>query len=281
MTDRPSDPAAVFRPDGARLCERVASFIRTGVCDANADGVVIVMDGGSASSIVATLAVEALGSDRVYGLVLPSSKLGSRSAQDAEAVAEALEIDHDTTHLQPLLMCFADAVPDETDLHGDPIVRENLVARLRMAMAYLAANATDRLVVGSATRTERLLGSVAKFGDGAADLLPLGGLYGTETNALAAELDLPSFVTEPRPTVGQSPRDAPGAGVDLDPEAIDAILYRLVDAGWDPDRIEADLDVEPEAVDRIVRHHRTTGHKRRLPPTGPAGERVHLESRPS
>jgi NH3-dependent NAD+ synthetase len=107
----------------------------------------------------------------------------------------------------------------------------------------------------------------------------LGGLYGTETNALAAELDLPSFVTESRPTAGQSPRDAPGIGVNLNPEAIDAILYRLVDAGWDTERIEADLDLDPEAVDRIVRHHRRTGHKRRLPPTGPAGERVRLESR--
>ena len=272
MTDSISESPDPFRRNGSELREKCVSFIGTEVADADANGVVVGLDGGADSSAVATLAVEALGPDRVYGLVLPSSKIGSRNAQDAEAVAEALGIETDTIHLQPLLMAFGDMVPDRVNLHGDPIARDNLVARLRMTMAHLAADATGGLVVGSATRTELLLGSVTKHGEGAADILPLGGLYGTETEALAAALDLPAFVTEPRPAAGQYPGKSDGYGVDAPTETVDRVLYRLVDSEWTPERIRSALDAGPAVVDRIVKHHRGSEHERRRPAVGPASD---------
>lgn len=270
MTDVASDRTIPFRRDGSGMYEACVSSLRSTVETANADGIVLVLDGGLETSAVATIAVEALGPESVYGLVLPSSKLGSRSAQDAEAIAAALGIDADTTHLQPLLMCFGDMAPEHTDLHGDPIVRDNLVARLRMAMAYLAGNAMGRLVAGAATRTELLLGSVTKHGDGAADLFPIGGLYATELASLTAELDLPPFVTDPTPTPGQYPDQTGRYGIDASVETIDAVLYRYVESDWGPERISTELDIEPNVVEQIVRHHQMTEHKRRIPPVGPA-----------
>ena len=272
MTDATADAADPFRRDGSELREQCVSFIESEVEDAGANGVVVVLAGGADSSAVATLAVEALGPDRVYGLVLPSSKIGSRNAQDAEAVAEALGIETDTIHLQPLLMRFGEMVPERADLHGDPIVRDNLVARLRTTMAYLAADATDALVVGAATRTDLLLGSVAEHGDGAADLLPLGGLYGTEAGALASALELPAFVTEPRPAAGQYPRRDDGHGIDAPTEAVDRVLYRLVDSGWSPERIRSEVGLDPEVIDRIVEHRRATERERRQPAVGPGSD---------
>jgi NAD+ synthase len=271
MTDTVSARTSAFQRDGAELRAACTSFVRTTVDDASADGVVVELDGGLESSAVATVAVEALGSERVYGLVLPSSKLGSKSAQDAEAIAAALGIETDTIHLQPLLMCFGDMMPEHTDLHGDPVVRANLVARLRMAMAYLAADARDYLVVGSATRTEFLLGAATKHGDGAADLFPLGGLYGTEVEALGDELELPSFVTETPPPVGQYPGDGGRYGIDAPAETIDAVLYGLAEESWTADRISRELDVDRAVVDRIACHRRETARDRRDPPVGPVG----------
>lgn len=252
------------------------SFVRSIVDAADCDGVVVRLDGGVASTIAATIAVEALGADRVYGLVLPSSKLGSKSAREAEAIAETLGIESDTVHLQPLLMCVGDMAPTHTDLHGDPIVRENLVARLRMAMCYLAANARGRLVVGSTTRTELLLGTFSKHGDGAADLLPLGGLYRTEVETLAEAFDVPSFVSEPTGIASYYPAhvEVERPGLEAPSAAIDAVLRRILEGESDPERIRAtlEIDVDPGTVERIVRHYRLTEHKRRRPPVGPTAD---------
>jgi len=259
-----SDP---FRRDGARLRSACVSFLRSTVDAAEADGAVVRLDGGVGSTVVATLAVEALGTDAVYGLVLPGSKIGSRNAQDAEAVAEGLGIEFDTLHLQPLLMCFGDLSPERVDLHGDPIARRNLVSRLRSAVMYLAANATGRLVLGSVTKTDRLLGAFTKRGDADADVLPIGGLYRTELEALVEALGLPSFVSE-EPPIESLPGVPERFDTELPTETVDRALRRLLE-GEPPERIATALGVDFEPVERIAAHHRATEHKRRLPPIGP------------
>jgi NAD+ synthase len=257
---------AGFREDTDAMRSDCVSFVRSTVSAAGAEGVVIGLNGGLGSTVAATLAVEALGSDRVFGLVLPSSKIGSRSAQDAEAVADILGIETETIHLQPLLMSFGD-LATHTDLHGDPIVRENLVDRLRMTMLYLTANATDRLVVGTTTRSELLLGSFTKYGDGAADILPFGAFYRTEIETLADDLEIPDFVTETPAAMGFYPGRSDSHDLDEPQSVIDSILRRLVEGTDDPERIADSLGVDVVTVDRIARRHESTDHKRRLPLT--------------
>jgi len=267
--DEPPDNADPFGPlDPAAERNRIRTFVDDRVAAANADGVVVNMSGGLDSTVTAALAVEALGADRVYGLILPCNKIGAPHARDAEALADALGIDHDTVHLQPLFAQFGAAAPDRFDLHDEPIRSGNAVARLRMSMAYLAANATNRLVCGTTNRSERLLGYVTKHGDGAADLLPLGHLYKTDVRALAAELDVPEFVVEKPPTAGFLPgqRDADDLGASYD--VIDAVLRFGVDRGLDAEAIGDRLadDVDREAVTDLLARHRASAHKRATPP---------------
>ncbi len=261
-TDPPIDPATELN--------RAKTLVRDTVASADADGVVINMSGGLDSTVTAAVAVEALGSERVYGLILPRNKLGARHARDAEALAEALGIDHDTVHLQPLFMGFGNVVPDRFDFHDDPALAGNAVARLRMTMAYLAANATNRLVPGTTNRSERLLGYHTKHGDGAADMLPIGHLYKTEVRAVADALDVPEFVVEKPPTAGffAGQRDADELGADYD--TIDRILRLGVDEGLDPETVASRVDVGSETVTGLLDRHRATAHKR-SPPSMPAG----------
>lgn len=265
MVDMGNKAGATFRTDPDTMRKECVSFVRSTVAGSETTGVVVGLDGGLDSTVAATLAVEALGSGRVSGLVLPSSKIGSRSAQDAEAVADLLEIDSETIHLQPLLVRFGELAPN-TDLHGDPIVRENLVARLRMAMLYLAANATNRLVLGTTTKSELLLGSLTKYGDCAADLHPLGEFYRTEVETLADDLEIPSFVTETPEAIGFYPGRSDRHDLGEPQSVIDTVLRRLVEDGDDPERIQAVLDTDRETIDRIARRHEATAHKRRRPP---------------
>jgi NAD+ synthase len=147
-----------------------------------------------------------------------------------------------------------------------------------MTLAYLAANATDRLVCGTANRSELLLGYFTKHGDGGADMHPIGHLYKSEVRALAAELDVPEFVVEKPPTAGFLPgqRDADDLGAPY--EVIDRVLRLGVDRGLDAaaiaDRLSGDEDaagdVDEETVADLLARHRATAHKRTTPdvPTG-------------
>ena len=260
--------------------ERVRSFLESRVAAAGAEGVVVNMSGGLDSTVTAALAVEALGADRVYGLILPCNKVGAHHARDAEALADALGIDHDTVHLHSLFAQLGAVAPDRFDLHDEPVLSGNAVARLRMTLAYLAANATDRLVCGTANRSELLLGYFTKHGDGGADLHPIGHLYKTEVRSLASELDVPEFVVEKPPTAGflQGQRDADDLGAPY--EVIDRVLRLGVDRGLDAAAIaerlsdggEGDVDtdeegdVDEETVAALLARHRATAHKRTTPP---------------
>ena len=258
--------APVNVADPATEMERSVSFVRETVSSAGANGDVINMSGGLDSTVAAAIAVEALGSDRVYGLILPCNKIGAHHARDAEGLAEALGIDHDTVHLQPLLAQFGSVAPDRFGLHDEPTLVGNAIARLRMTLAYLAANATGRLVCGTTNRSERLLGYLTKHGDGAADLLPIGHLYKTEVRSLAETLEVPGFVLEKPPTAGllAGQRDADDLGADYD--AVDPALRLAIDEGVPPAEIASRLGLDREVIDDLLERHRATEHKRASPP---------------
>ena len=257
--------------------ERICSFLERQVTRARSDGVVVNMSGGLDSTVTAALAVEAVGADNVYGLILPCNKIGAPHARDAEALADALGIEYDTIHLQPLFTQFGSVAPDQFNLHDEPTRTGNAVARLRMTLAYLAANAMNRLVCGTTNRSELLLGYFTKHGDGAADLLPLGHLYKTEVRTLATELSVPEFVVEKPPSAGFLPgqRDADDLGAAY--ETIDPVLQLGVDRGLDSDAISDRFDesnvgpaVDAETITGLLERHRSTAHKR-VPPPIPGG----------
>jgi len=101
IRDASDDAVGPFEaPDPAAERERIRTFIDDRVAAANAAGLVVNMSGGLDSTVTAALAVEALGADRVYGLILPCNKIGAPHARDAEALADALGIEHDTVHLR-------------------------------------------------------------------------------------------------------------------------------------------------------------------------------------
>jgi len=122
-------------------------------------------------------------------------------ARDAEAVASILDVDYRRVPLQPLVTAFQRVVGTAGEPADDLVAVGNASERFRMTCAYYVANTTNRLVVGTVTRTERLLGSVTKYGENGVDLSLFGDLYRTEVRALARRW------TSPR-----SSSTAPGAG---------------------------------------------------------------------
>jgi len=246
--------------------DEVVSFVTDSVTKANARGVVVGLSGGIDSTLTATLAVQALGSDRVLGLGLPARE-PDENVQEARTMAEGLGIEFRECDLRPLVDLFEDHVAPEVAPTGGREAVGNVVARLRMAALYYAANARSLLVLGTANRSELLLGYFTKFGDGAADLFPLGDLYKTEVRALASHIGVPRRIVTREPTADmwRDQTDADDLGARY--ETIDPILRRVVDRSERVATVVEALDVEAETTERVATMYVNSLHKRAVPPT--------------
>ncbi|WP_153552313.1 NAD(+) synthase [Halomicrobium sp. LC1Hm] len=249
-----------------RLREQLPRFVERTLERAGAEGVVVALDGRVGSTVAAVLAIEAVGVDRVSGLVLPANMNDEASARAAEAVASMLSIEYERLQLRPLLSAFQRVIGAAGEPADDVVALDNARERFRMACLYYVANTTDRIVLGSVDRTRRLLGSVTKHGDDGVDLAPLAPLYYTEVRALARAVDVPSNILDRSTrTAGRADSDPEQLGVD--PETLDEILHALVDQAQPPAAVAERLAVDRATVQRVRKWCETTRHKRRPPLT--------------
>ncbi|MEV4917827.1 ammonia-dependent NAD(+) synthetase [Streptomyces tirandamycinicus] len=140
------------------------------------------------------------------------------------------------------------------DSHHRDFVLGNIKARQRMVAQYAVAGAHDGLVVGTDHAAEAVSGFFTKFGDGAADLVPLTGLTKRRVRAVADALGAPAELVWKTPTADLETL-APGKA---DEDAL-GVTYDDID-----DFLEG-KPVDERAFETIVRRYRATGHKRALP----------------
>lgn len=140
------------------------------------------------------------------------------------------------------------------DAHHQDFVQGNIKARQRMIAQYAVAGAHDGLVVGTDHAAEAVSGFFTKFGDGAADLVPLTGLTKRRVRAVADVLGAPVELVWKTPTADLETLD-PGKA---DEDAL-GVTYDDID-----DFLEG-KPVDERAFDTIVRRYRLTEHKRQLP----------------
>lgn len=181
------------------LSGAIQKWIRESVSNASVGGVVVGLSGGLDSAVATSLAARALGSENVLGLIMPCGS-SSEDTRDGIRIAEHLGVKYRINDLSPVLDTFIIAGElDETVI----INIANIKSRLRMAMLY--ANSQGRLVLGTGNYSEILVGYWTKWGDGAADLLPLARLYKDEVGELARVLELPEWVINRVPSAGLWP----------------------------------------------------------------------------
>lgn len=242
---------------------RIVQFIRETIASSDTGGVVVNMRGDVDTTVTAALAVEALGPDHVYGLILPCNKLGEPSARNAETLAGALGIEHDTIHLRPLLTQFGAVVNDQFRMHEDHISIEAVITGLRTTLTYLAADERDALVCGTTNRSDRLLGNVVEYGTGDADLSPISHLFQTDVRVMAELLDIPEFVTSDTQVGRRPPRDA--SGPDLTDEDLDWVLRLHVDKGLDAEEVANEVNLNAGTVSTVLTRYDRVERERRRP----------------
>ncbi len=228
------------------LSDDIAAWIEETVHSAGAEGVVLGLSGGVDSAVAAALCKRALG-EKALGLVMPCESPLS-DEEDALEVARAFSLDTLTFRLDGALEALLSILPD-----GPRLARANLKPRLRMVVLYHVANSRNCLVCGTGNRSEIEVGYFTKHGDGAADILPLGGLLKTRVRELAGELGVPERIVDKPPSAGLWERQTDEEELGMSYAELDRALCAL-DAGQ-----------EAPLLERVRGLVRCSEHKRKPP----------------
>jgi NAD+ synthase len=245
--------------DPRDIKSKLTKFIRERVQKAEAEGVVIGLSGGLDSSTVAFLCAGALGGGRVLGVSMPEAEVTDpRDVADAREIAKKLGIDFRVVDITPAVLGVR---ANLTDFRVDALLpAANIKPRIRMTVLYYYANLLNRLVVGCGNRSELRAGYFTKYGDGAADLLPLGCLYKTQVKELAAYLGVPEQIIHKVPSAGLWRGQTDEAELGFPYEKID-MIYAGLDLGLKLGDIAGAAGVKKEDVKKFIEREQKSAHK--------------------
>ncbi|MDX6647702.1 MAG: hypothetical protein QOK40_3429, partial [Miltoncostaeaceae bacterium] len=147
--------------------------------------VVLGLSGGIDSALVATLAADALGSERVVGVAMPSPHSSPHSLADAQALAESLAIRLEAIPIAPVVGAFEEALADLFAGLPRDITEENLQARVRGTLLMALSNKFGWLVLATGNKSEISVGYSTLYGDMVGGFAPIRDLYKTWVFRLA------------------------------------------------------------------------------------------------
>lgn len=171
----------------------IQKFFEENGPDCNA---VVGISGGKDSSVVAALCVEALGKERVIGVLMPN---GEQADIDmSHLLVEHLGIRHYVVNVHDAIEGLAKAIPMELT----PQSRTNMPPRIRMATLYAVSQCCNGRVANTCNLSEDWVGYSTRYGDAAGDFSPLSRLTVQEVKAVGRELGLPEELVEKVPIDG-------------------------------------------------------------------------------
>lgn len=159
---------------------------------------VIGISGGKDSSIAAALCVEALGKDRVIGVLMPKGV--QHDIDKAYLLVNHLGIKHYEVNIQEAYDSIVNAMPDGFELSTQSIT--NLPPRIRMTALYAVSQSVNGRVVNTCNLSEDYVGYSTRYGDSVGDFSPMSNLTVTEVKQIGYELGLPAELIEKVPIDG-------------------------------------------------------------------------------
>jgi NAD+ synthase (glutamine-hydrolysing) len=237
--------------------------------------VVIGLSGGIDSSLVATVAVDALGSSHVHGLAMPSRYSSEGSLADAAALAERLGIDLRVVPIERAHVALSDVLDPLVGGAPRGLTDENLQSRLRGVVLMAVSNDTGWIVLTTGNKSEMATGYSTLYGDSAGGFAVIKDVPKTLVYELCR-------YRNGRDGVGSGPipeavlEKAPSAELRADQrddqslppyEVLDPVLAAYVEQDRTPPEMVAD-GFDPAVVDQVVRLVDGAEYKRRQMPPG-------------
>ena len=239
--------------------------------------VVIGLSGGIDSSLVATVAADALGAGRVHGLSMPSRYSSEGSRSDAEALAERLGIDLKVVPIEDAHVAFTSMLAPVLGREPSGLTDENLQSRLRGVLLMAVSNAKGWIVLTTGNKSEMATGYSTLYGDSAGGFAVIKDVPKTLVYDLCRYRNTQAVLEGLTPPIPDSVLDKPPSA-ELRPdqrddqslpayEELDPVLQGYVEG----DHTAADLVAEgfdPALVDQVVRLVDGAEYKRRQMPPG-------------
>lgn len=169
---------------------------------------VVGVSAGKDSSVVAALCVEALGKDRVIGVMMPHG--GQNDIDKSYELVEHLDIRHLVADIEEAYYAILDEIiygtynrrEDFGDFRVSDQTKTNLPPRIRMSMLYAISQSLNGRVSNNCNLSEDWVGYSTRWGDSVGDFAPLANLTVTEVKAIGYELGLPTELIEKVPSDG-------------------------------------------------------------------------------
>jgi NAD+ synthetase len=269
----PVSPEAVEDPDAVAQLE---NGLVVGIRDyfrklGLRPGAVIGLSGGIDSAVTAHLAVEALGPDRVLGVVMPGPFSSDHSLRDAQALTRNLGIEVRRVDIGPIYEAYLGsfrALFGDRDDYG--VAQQNIQARIRGAILMAVSNATGRLVLATGNKSEFSIGYCTLYGDTVGGLAVLGDVYKRDVYALARRANaaaerIPANTLEKPPSAELAPGQLDSD--DLPPyEILDAVLEHAIEGGLGAAGIAPPPGAGARTVRDVVARLDINEYKRRQAP---------------
>ncbi|MDD7348195.1 MAG: NAD(+) synthase [Clostridiales bacterium] len=163
---------------------------------------VVAISGGKDSSVVTALCVEALGRDRVYGVLMPQGVQHDINA--SMDLVNHLGIDYCVINIGKTVKIITDEIESSMDRILSEQAKVNLPARIRMSTVYAVSQTMNGRVANTCNLSEDWVGYSTRYGDAAGDFSPVSGLTVHEVRAVGEALGLPKHLIYKVPEDGLS-----------------------------------------------------------------------------
>lgn len=266
-------PSAIASPlsDEAEIWQAVVMGLRDYVGKNGFSSVVLGLSGGIDSALVAAIAIDALGADRVHGVAMPSKYSSTHSVEDAQALAHATGINFRVVPIASVV----DAYMESLVLEG--LAEENLQARVRGTTLMGISNQEGHLVLATGNKSELAVGYSTLYGDAVGGFAPIKDIYKTDVWALSRYRNQLATERGQRPPIPErSISKEPSAELRPDQKdsdslpdylLLDQILRAYVDEDHGYEHLLAE-GFDPELVRRVISLVDQAEYKRRQYPPG-------------
>ena len=249
----------IIDQDYSSISNKIQNSLKQKLEEIKSNGVIFGLSGGVDSVVTAYLCANSI-KDNTTALILPDSKISPKEeTEDAIKVVDELGLNYRLLDINLIHGSYA------KNLEPDDKALGNLSARIRKNIIYYYANAKNLTVLGTSDKTEHLIGYFTKFGDGAADLLPISSLYKNQVRGLAKYLGVSDSIIKKKSSPNLWKNHFAEIELDASYEQIDCVLYCIFDEKISIDETVKRTAIDKNTVEKIYNLYKKSKHKRITP----------------
>ncbi|MBD3821342.1 MAG: NAD+ synthase [Thiotrichales bacterium] len=262
----PGEQAELYE-DEARVYQALVMGVRDYIQKNGFNGALLGLSGGIDSALTLTIAVDALGADKVEAVMMPFRYTADISIEDAKWEADALGVHYHSIPIEDMYNAFESALTPRFEGYEADLTEENLQARIRGTVLMSISNKVGKLVLATSNKSEVAVGYSTLYGDMVGGFSPLKDVPKTLVYRLAKYRNslsqaIPERVITRPPSAELRP-DQKDQDSLPDYDILDSIIENYVKFDKSPTRIVEEFGFDAKQVASVVRMINRSEYKRR------------------